>query len=39
MDFYCERTNGQIFEPVNAISNIFYNSFVIINKNTQKKSK
>ena len=25
MDFYCERTNGQIFnEPVNAISNIFF---------------
>ena len=25
MDFYCERTNEQIFnEPVNAISNIFF---------------
>ena len=41
MDFYCERTNQQIFnEPINAISNIF---FIIVSlsliKNTQKKNQ
>ena len=43
MDFYCERTNNQIFnEPINAISNIFFiivsiSLFKILRKNQSDK--
>ena len=43
MDFYCERTNNQIFnEPINAVSNIFFiivsiSLFKILRKNQSDK--
>ena len=43
MDFYCERTNNQIFdEPINAISNVFFiivsiSLFKILRKNQSDK--
>ena len=43
MDFYCERTNNQIFnEPINAISNVFFiivsiSLFKILKKNKTNK--